>query len=75
MIRVKAKQVSWRNAVNEFCKQCNYDEYDTGTWLAQVESCTMIDCPLYTIRPVTEATRKNRAQLYQKEALTADTGE
>ena len=75
MIRVKAKQVSWRNAVNEKCKDCIYDEYGEGTWKAQVEACSMPDCPLYTIRPVTAATRKERAVRYQKEAQTADLGE
>lgn len=72
MKQVKAKQVSWRKAVNDMCKQCNYDEFDEGTWLSQVENCTMPDCPLYTIRPVTEATRKNRAQVYQNEGTTQD---
>lgn len=67
--QVSAKQVSWRKAVNEKCKDCIYDEYGEGTWRAQVENCTMPDCPLYTIRPVTEETRKNRAQLYQKGEL------
>ena len=64
---VKRKSVSWRSAVNEKCKDCIYDEYGEGTWKAQVEACSMPDCALYAIRPVTGGTRKKRAQAYQNE--------
>ncbi len=75
MKQVKTKQVSWRNAVNEKCKDCIYDEYGEGTWKAQVEACTMPDCPLYTIRPVTAKTRKERAVAYQNEHRTENNHE
>ena len=67
MKRVKSKAISWRKAVDAKCRECNYDEFDNGSWRAQVESCTMIDCALYAIRPVTGETRKNRAVAYRIE--------
>lgn len=67
MKQVKKKAVKWRKAVDEMCRSCNYDEFDDGTWRAQVESCSMTDCALYAIRPVTGETRRNRAAAYQNE--------
>jgi hypothetical protein len=54
--------MSRQKAINEHCKQCNYDELDKGTWLAQIESCTMKDCPLYQYRPLTQKTRSLSAK-------------
>ena len=41
-----------QQAINAFCKSCNYDEYDKGNWRQQVASCTMRDCALYAYRPI-----------------------
>jgi len=43
--------MSFRKAINEKCKDCNYDDQVPGTWLQQVTLCTASDCPLYNLRP------------------------
>ena len=43
---------SLRKAINEKCKDCIYDPLAGGTWLKQVELCTMPDCPLFPVRPM-----------------------
>ena len=43
---------SLRKAINDKCKECNYDEFDRGNWRQQITSCTMTDCPLYPVRPL-----------------------
>ncbi len=45
-----------KQAIDAMCKDCNYDSLDIGTWLAQVESCKMVGCPLYSFRPLTTKT-------------------
>ena len=49
-------------AINEKCRECIYDSMAGGSWLAQVEGCTMTTCALYSFRPVTSATRKLRQE-------------
>ena len=34
------------------CISCSYDEYDTGTHLAQIRDCGVVSCPLYAVRPL-----------------------
>lgn len=45
--------MSMRKAINDMCKDCIYDEYEPGTWRAQVEACPCTECPLYQYRPKT----------------------
>ena len=52
--------VSLRKAINDKCKECIHDPLDSGTWLKQVELCTMTDCPLYPARPLTKEGRLER---------------
>ena len=40
-----------RARVNAKCVECIYDEYQPGTWRAQVEKCTSSTCPLFPVRP------------------------
>lgn len=49
--------MSMRKAINEKCKDCIYDPSAGGTWLKQVELCTMTDCPLYEYRPVPSSSK------------------
>ena len=51
--------MSMRKAINDMCKDCIYDEYEAGTWRAQVEACPCTDCPLYQHRPLTSGTKRN----------------
>lgn len=48
---------SLKKAVENMCKQCTYDELDTGSWRQQVERCEIKDCALYEVRPVSINTR------------------
>ena len=41
-----------RNAIDNMCKDCTYDELDKGTWRQQVAACTIKTCPLHSVRPV-----------------------
>ncbi len=46
----------FRGKVNAMCARCIYDPYQDGTWRSQVEQCTSVDCPLFSIRPTTTKT-------------------
>ena len=47
-----------RGAINAKCRECIYDPIGgTGTWRAQVEACTVHDCSLYPLRPVSRSER------------------
>lgn len=63
---------SLRNAINDKCRDCIYDPLAGGTWRAQVEMCTVTRCPLYPVRPVTEATREHRAKMRAMERNGSD---
>ena len=55
-----------RKAIAEKCKDCTYDEFDTGTWIFQVEKCESVECSLHEFRPMTNATQtKLKAEKYQ----------
>ena len=42
-----------RGKINAKCIECVYDEGGGGgTWREQVEACTAISCPLFSVRPV-----------------------
>jgi len=49
--------MSMRKAINDKCRDCNYDQLDKGTWRQQVEACRCTDCPLYPYRPVSKASK------------------
>jgi len=53
--------VSRQKAIDDHCKSCVYDPLNGGTWRKQVELCPCTDCSLYEYRPLTEETRKSRA--------------
>jgi hypothetical protein len=40
-----------RKAINDKCKDCTYDELDSGTWRQQVSACDITGCPLHPYRP------------------------
>jgi hypothetical protein len=55
---------SLKAAIRAKCKDCTYDEAAPGTYLQQIEACTVKSCPLWEVRPLTVATinlqRKHR---------------
>lgn len=47
----------WKVAA--FCCHCIYDENGGGgTWRQQVEACTSLECPLYSVRPMAEKSKE-----------------
>jgi hypothetical protein len=47
-----------QQAIKLHCKSCIYDPQNKGTWIEQVEGCTVAKCELYEHRPLTAKTRK-----------------
>lgn len=47
--------MSLRKAINAKCKDCIYDPVAPGTWRQQVTLCAVTTCPLWDVRPTTEA--------------------
>lgn len=43
--------MSRKKAIDDFCKECNYDPLDKGNWRQQITACNMTTCPLYAYRP------------------------
>ena len=61
---------SLKKAIELKCKDCIYDELDTGSWRQQVENCTDAPCPLWEVRPKTIASRdkaRSAAKLIAKD--------
>lgn len=55
-------KTSPRKAIRINCKECIYDPEDKGTWLEQVEACTIIECIFYEHRPLTGKTKQMRRE-------------
>ena len=56
--KTNQRKPSMRGAINAKCRECIYDPIGgTGTWRAQVEACTVHDCSLYPLRPVSRSER------------------
>lgn len=63
---------SLRKSVDEHCKWCCYDPADTGSWRQQVEKCGCTDCPLWEVRPLTNATIEKQRIAKAKAAKQLD---
>ena len=50
--------ISAQRAIKNYCKGCIYDPKAGGTWVEQVENCTVTKCELYDHRPLTQKTKK-----------------
>ena len=49
------KRLLLRKRIDDNCKNCSYDPKTAGTWRQQVTLCSVTDCALHPIRPVTKA--------------------
>ena len=47
--------MSRQKAINEMCKECNYDNLAPGSWRKQISECNSPDCPLYPFRALDSA--------------------
>lgn len=54
-ILTEKKSVSLRNAIDENCRNCIYDDKAEGTWRQQVTLCSVTSCAIYPVRPVTKS--------------------
>lgn len=52
--------MSLRLLIEAKCRDCTYHPTNGGTWREQIEACSVQACPLWTVRPVTLATKKAR---------------
>ncbi len=51
IVKRESSKPGYKGKVRAFCCHCIFDPYQSGTWLQQVEECTSLDCPLYSVRP------------------------
>jgi hypothetical protein len=68
---------SLKKAIQAKCKQCTYDQFAPGTYLQQIENCSVRSCPLWEVRPRSVATitlqRQVKAEMNEKvEAALAE---
>jgi hypothetical protein len=61
---------SLREAINAKCRECTHDPSDAGSAAQQIACCTITDCPLHSVRPVT--TTKIPARLLETWHLSPD---
>lgn len=55
-ILVRKKRPSWRKAIDAKCKDCIFDPASVlGHWRQQTEACTITECALWPLRPVSAA--------------------
>ncbi len=52
IVQRESKKRGLKGKFRAFCASCIYDPYQEGTWLKQVEKCTSLHCPLFSVRPV-----------------------
>ena len=45
--------MSLRKAINTKCRECTHDPLDRGSAAQQIACCTINDCPLHPVRPIT----------------------
>jgi len=45
-----ASKPGLRGKIDAKCYECIYDHYDEGSWRKQVEKCTCMTCPLFSVR-------------------------
>lgn len=61
----------FRTAINAKCKECIYDPHGCrGTWREQVQNCTSYNCPLWPLRPTTQARQTDKAQIFVRSGCT-----
>ena len=49
---MKGRRISPRQAIANKCKDCIYDSEAAGSWRQQSAACTVVDCALWTFRPL-----------------------
>jgi hypothetical protein len=52
VVEKELKKPGYKSKIRAFCCHCIYDPYQQGSWLKQVEKCTSLHCPLYSVRPL-----------------------
>ena len=55
LIHKLVRKPGLRGKVDANCIECIYDPFDKGSWRFQVDKCTSPGCPLFSVRPKTNA--------------------
>ena len=55
LIARETAKPGYKGKVNAKCIECLYDPLSKGAWRQQVEACTSYCCPLYSVRPKSNA--------------------
>jgi hypothetical protein len=51
--------VSRTSRIEEYCRNCGYDETAPGTFLEQIATCPVVSCALRPVRPMPRHCRAN----------------
>lgn len=58
VIHSRASKPGLRGKIDAMCCSCIYDPTQLGNWRKQVEKCTSKACPLYPVRPTSNANKE-----------------
>jgi len=47
-----------KQAIDQNCKECIYDEFGEGNWRQQVTDCRVTTCSLWEWRPISKPRKK-----------------
>jgi hypothetical protein len=64
---LKQKVVTRQQAINKKCRDCMYDNLESGNWRQQVSLCTSLRCALWPYRP--QSSSLPEGSLSSKDAL------
>lgn len=59
LVRKWAGKPGLRAKINAKCIDCSYDPKGSGNWRQQVSACAVVDCPLYSVRPISVPRHEN----------------
>jgi hypothetical protein len=63
LIAQESRRSGLRGKINAKCVECVYDDIGGGgTWREQVEACTAVSCPLFSVRPVSRPETRVRVR-------------
>lgn len=51
--------MTYKEAIELKCRDCNFDEPSAGTFLQQTAACECASCPLHALRPMPKGYRVN----------------
>lgn len=62
LIHRESSKAGLRGKINAKCIECIFDaDGGGGSWRQQVEECTSVTCPLFSVRPVSSSSSEVEA--------------